>query len=218
MVKCDKPFTNRYGHEIELCIDPAEECDGTPHCPDGSDEDLDRCSKFYDSNAPLVTCPAPEIYNGKKVLIRALKCNGIVECDDGSDEDGCHTDPLIFWIFVVVGSLCIFIVSTLDMVFTQIPKKDGCGKDLIGLLRTFESNSDTTIDEYSAIVVLGYGTQWQTLINQTFFEFLKKYYTCNYGQILTALKVNQYDFDEYFVVLLFVCFRHRWIPSMFPMF
>ena len=83
----------------ELCIPISQLCNGIPQCPDGSDEDLDRCLDYFPTNTASDTrCDAPDIFNNQTVRIIAVRCDGKVECKDGSDEEGCKVDKTFLFI------------------------------------------------------------------------------------------------------------------------
>lgn len=62
------------------CIQLTERCDGTSHCPDGSDEK--NCNN---------TCDEYKCHNGKCLNDKKLICDGVDDCGDNSDEFHCGT-------------------------------------------------------------------------------------------------------------------------------
>ena len=93
-----------------ICIFPEEVCDGIPHCPNATDETLDKCGKYF-SHAAQMECDRPNIKNELKVSTLAIRCNGISECADGEDEANCQFSQIILYAALLPGLVSLFTIS-----------------------------------------------------------------------------------------------------------
>ncbi|XP_015231206.1 low-density lipoprotein receptor class A domain-containing protein 3 [Cyprinodon tularosa] len=75
--------------EDGTCVPGGWECDGVPHCFDGSDER--GCAKVKSKCAPTFFACA----NGVHCIIGRFRCNGFSDCPDRSDEENCTGNPLV---------------------------------------------------------------------------------------------------------------------------
>ena len=95
-----------------LCIRPDEVCDGIPHCPGGTDEDLNDCEQYFPTSATLNCTKPGNIGNNITIQIKATICNGIKECSNGEDELECIDKTLITGVTVLFTLVFMLAIST----------------------------------------------------------------------------------------------------------
>ena len=126
----------------ELCIPISQLCNGIPQCPDGSDEDLDRCLQYFPANTPSdLTCDAANIYNNKTVRIKAVRCNGVVECKDNLDEKDCKVDKNILLVTIGLGLVILLILTILTVASVDINDTEDCKRMLSTMSLTIKSDN-----------------------------------------------------------------------------
>ena len=136
--------------EFTVYLEKSEICDRTMHCPDGEDEEFERCQN-QNTFPPEATfqCESPwNQNNNTNVTILAAKCNGIKECKNGEDEKGCEIDDRILYA-VLGGCLLVFLVISSYIVLFQSSKVRKLVTTLMDIASATDSNLETTITNSS---------------------------------------------------------------------
>ena len=163
-------------------------CDGIPQCPNGSDEDLDRCLKYFPANTPSdLECDAADIYNNKTVRIKAVRCDRVVECKDNLDEKDCKVDKSILILTIGLGLVILLILTILTVVSVNInaTKED---KDILLSILSQDVGLEG-LKDMQPLVVISQGTNYQKAINSTFLQHLKYVFSYDFPLVIKTVKV-----------------------------
>ena len=103
------------------CVHPDLWCDGHPQCPDGEDENLDKCFNKYIANKVIHQYATLEclskVYPNMKIM--ATVCDNDAACLDDEDEKGCSssTSGKLFWGLLIATSFFCICLYTLQNIF-----------------------------------------------------------------------------------------------------
>ena len=177
------------GISQELCIPIANLCDGIPQCPNGSDEDLDRCLEYFPANtASDLTCDAVDIYNNKSVQIKAVRCDGVVECKDSIDEKDCKVDKNILLVTISLGLVILLILAILTVASVDINDTEEYKGIFLSMLS--QNLGLEGLKSMQPLIVLSQRTNYQKPINSAFLQHLKSLLNYEFPLIIKAVKVS----------------------------
>ena len=186
--KCHENYTDFNGISYELCIPNYDLCDGIPHCPSGSDEDFDRCLKYFpDNTASYLECDAIDIYNNKTVRIKAIRCDGIVECKDNLDENGCKVENDVLLLTIGLGLAILLILTILSVASVDINDT----KEHKGILLSMLSQNIglEVLKNLQPLIVISQRTNLQKAINLAFLQHLKYLFNYDFSLVMKTVKV-----------------------------
>ena len=177
--------TTKCKNAEEICIMPAEECDGVPQCPGATDEELSKCEKYFPPTADF-QCELPDIGNNLSITIKATRCNGIKECAHGLDEEDC---PKTFLKTTVVLSIffAIFLFSaSFTIGLTKLTEVPDDLPDLVHL-------SDNEVVD---LLIKNQGTKNGKRIAKTLYQRYLQRLDGNHAKVVCELKVSLFKVNE----------------------
>ena len=122
------------------CIYNYRFCNGIANCPNGDDESMEICNKFFPPTATL-ECKMRDTYN-LNITIKAVPCDGNYECEFDLDEQNCSLPDSIFPICLaataIIGSMLAFV-----MWFFTIRRLPAFNQEQIQLTDDFETLHQT---------------------------------------------------------------------------
>ena len=176
-IPCNKTF------KIEVYINEEEFCDDVVNCPDGEDENFERCEsvKQFPASANF-ECSNTWVGNNINVTTKpkATKCNGEKECKYGEDEQNCEFSK--WTLAIVLGSLLVtyLLISKCALHLSKV-KKIVEHVDL--------DNADN--EKLEALVVTGQLSEQRQQSCRVLFEQKMAEFNGNQSNVFNDLKVRK---------------------------
>ena len=179
-IPCNKTFKIN-NEEFTVYINEEEFCDDVVNCPDGEDEDFERCEsvKQFPASANF-ECSNKWVGNNINVTTKATRCNGEVECKYGEDEQDCEFSK--WTLAIVLGSLLVtyLLISKCALHLSKV-KKIVEHVDL--------DNADN--EKLEALVVTGQLSEQRQQACRVLFEQKMAEFNGNQSNVFNDLKVRK---------------------------
>ena len=179
-IPCNKTFKIN-NEEFTVYLNEAELCNDVVNCPDGEDEDFERCEsvKQFPASANF-ECSNKWVGNNINVTTKATKCNGEVECKYKEDEQDCEFSK--WTLAIVLGSLLVtyLLISKCALHLSKV-KKIVEHVDL--------DNADN--EKLEALVVTGQLSEQRQQACRVLFERKIAEFNGNQSNVFNDLKVRK---------------------------
>ena len=140
-----------------MCLHPDLECDGHPQCPEGEDEDLERCLEKYIENKVVSKYATTVCSSAAYPVMQTLAtiCDGVPECLRGSDEANCAGSGAEYALLAITSVGCLMLYIILNWKFGTSKLHLTKSKSEIGLDTTGLKNVDEELIVETIEMVLG---------------------------------------------------------------